>query len=77
MQVEIIKPDSTLFKGEAEIVTVPGAKGSFTILNNHAPIISTLEKGSIRVVHKGKEEFFEVEGGIIQNKDDRIVIVAE
>ena len=77
MQVEIIKPDSTLFKGEAEIVTVPGAKGSFTILKHHAPIISTLEKGSIRIVHNGQEEFFDVEGGIIQNKDDRIVIVAE
>ena len=47
MFLEIITPDKNIFEGEVKLVQVPGSKGTFEILKNHAPIISTLEKGKI------------------------------
>ncbi len=49
MQVEIITPETVLYKGEAEAVQLPGLDGSFQILNNHAPIISGLKEGSVKI----------------------------
>lgn len=49
MQVEIITPESILFLGEAEAVQLPGMEGLFQVLNNHAPIISGLKEGSVKI----------------------------
>lgn len=49
MQVEIITPESILFHGEAEAVQLPGLDGLFQVLNNHAPIISGLKEGSVKI----------------------------
>jgi len=49
MRVEIITPETVLFQGEAEYVFLPGSSGGLGILNNHAPLISSLKKGSVRV----------------------------
>lgn len=49
MQVEIITPETILFAGEAEAVQLPGLDGWFQILNNHAPIISGLKDGSVKI----------------------------
>jgi F-type H+-transporting ATPase subunit epsilon len=78
MQLEIIAPDHHVFSGEVILVQVPGSKGSFEILHNHAPIISTLEKGVIKVVvHWGETSLFEVTGGVIEVKNNKIIILAE
>ena len=50
MLLEIIAPDHQLYSGEVDLVQVPGSKGSFQILRNHAPIISTLDQGQIKIV---------------------------
>ena len=50
MKVKITKPDSTLFEGDAKLIQLPGTGGLFEILNNHAPIISALKKGTLRLV---------------------------
>ena len=50
MKIKITKPDSVLFEGEVKLAQLPGTGGLFEILNNHAPIISSLEKGNIRLV---------------------------
>ena len=47
LKLRIIAPDRLVFEGEVESVTLPGTVGSFTVLNHHAPIISSLEKGEI------------------------------
>ena len=47
MTVDIISPDSVIYSGEATLVSLPGSKGAFEILQNHAAIISSLEKGRI------------------------------
>jgi len=44
MELEIVTPDKTIFKGEADLVQLPGIDGSFEILSNHAPLISVLKK---------------------------------
>jgi len=78
MLLEIIAPDKKLYSGEVDLVQVPGSKGSFEILNNHAPIISTLEQGKIKIVDlKGGTTYFEVEGGVIEAKNNKIIVLAE
>lgn len=50
MKLEIVSPEATLFKGEVTSVAVPGLNGEFQMLNNHAPIVSALSKGAIKIV---------------------------
>ena len=78
MNIEIITPDKTLFEGTATLVQLPGIDGSFEILNNHAPLISVLGKGKIKIENKDKKtEFFEVNGGVIEVLKNKILILAE
>lgn len=78
MLLEIIAPDQELYSGEVDQIKVPGSKGSFEILVNHAPIISTLEAGQIRIVDtKGEVSFFEVDGGVIEAKNNKVIVLAE
>jgi F-type H+-transporting ATPase subunit epsilon len=76
--LEVLTPEKTLFKGEIISINVPGAKGAFTVLHNHAPIISTLEKGQIKIESKGnKDELIEITGGIIEVKKNKIIVLAD
>ncbi len=78
MLLEIIAPDHHLYSGEVDLVQVPGSKGSFQILRNHAPIISTLDQGQIRIVdQKGVTTLFDVDGGVIEAKQNKIIVLAE
>ncbi|MGM0649104.1 MAG: ATP synthase F1 subunit epsilon [Bacteroidota bacterium] len=78
MLLEIITPEKSLFKGEVKMVQVPGTKFPFQMLKNHAPIISTLEKGKVRVVkNNDKEEFFDVVSGVIECHDNNIKVLVE
>ena len=78
MKLEIIAPDQELFSGDVSLGQVPGSKGSFEILKNHAPIISTLDKGTIKIVDpQGNSTFFEVDGGVIEAKNNKIIVLAE
>jgi len=79
MNLEIITPDKLLFKGIIKLVQVPGSKGSFEILKDHATIISTLEKGRIKIIETDKTEplFFEINGGVIEVKKNEIIILAK
>ncbi len=78
MYLEIITPDKKVFEGEVEMVQLPGSKGLFTLLKNHAPIISTLEKGTIIVRDAiGKESHFKAGGGVVENLSNKIVVLVE
>ena len=78
MNLEIITPEKTLFKGEVESLNVPGSKGPFTILHNHAPIISTLDKGPVKYIPIGREEeLLSIEGGVVEVKKNNIIILAD
>ena len=66
MNLEILTPEEKVFEGSVELVKVPGTKGSFEILNMHAPIISTLEKGELKVkISKTHEKIFTISGGVV------------
>jgi F-type H+-transporting ATPase subunit epsilon len=78
MNVEIIDPDKTIFKGEANVVQLPGKDGSFEILNNHAPLISVLKKGKIKIVDQSNiPQFFDIKGGVIEVLRNKVLILAE
>lgn len=78
MKIKITKPDSILFEGEVKLAQLPGTGGLFEILNNHAPIISSLEKGNIRLVtNDGEEKFFEIRGGVIKSQQNDILILVQ
>jgi F-type H+-transporting ATPase subunit epsilon len=77
VKLEIITPEKRLFDGKVKLVKVPGASGSFEILNNHAPIISTLTKGTIKVITEtDQKELIEIESGIVEVKANNISILA-
>lgn len=78
MIVEILTPEKKIYTGEVKLIQVPGSKGSFEILDNHAPIISTLEKGNIKVIDMNDKVLnFEVGGGILENKANKVIILVE
>ena len=69
MILDILTPEKLLFKGEIKSVKLPGTNGEFEILNNHAPIISTLSKGDISVTNTNNEkEVFSINGGLLKCK---------
>jgi F-type H+-transporting ATPase subunit epsilon len=77
VKLEIITPEKRLFDGKVKLVKVPGASGSFEVLKNHAPIISTLTKGTIKVITEtDKQELIEIESGIVEVKANNISILA-
>lgn len=78
MTVEIITPDKNIFNGEAKYVSVPGIDGSLGILDNHAPLITTLVKGAILLRKEdGSEENIEVAGGVLEVLKNKVIILAE
>ena len=78
MLLEIITPEKKLFQGEVNSVQLPGTNGKFEVLNNHAPIISTLTKGHIRVIYDNvKTELIEINGGVIEMQNNKIIVLAE
>ena len=78
MNLEIITPEKQLFNGEVTSVKFPGTTGEFEILNNHAPIISTLSEGEIRVITANNNtEKFSINGGVIEMQNNKIIVLAE
>ena len=78
MRIEIITPDKKIYEGEIKSVRVPGKKGSFQILKDHAPIISTLEPGPVFITDaSGKQIDYEISGGVIEVKTNNIILLAE
>lgn len=78
MNVKIIKPDTTLYEGPATLIQLPGTGGLFEILENHAPIISSLAAGNIRLQAEGQEEkTFEIRAGVVKGQENDILILVQ
>ena len=77
MYLEIITPEKKIYSGEIRLVQVPGTKGMFEILKYHAPIISTLEKGKIKINDGSHDTYVKINGGVIEVKDNVVIILAE
>lgn len=91
MYLEIVSPEATLFSGEVTSVTVPGVNGEFEILENHAPIVSILKEGNVKVAgsvqlkedvaskftKSDKGVWLAINSGTIEMKDNKLIILAD
>ena len=77
IRCEIVSQDRTVFAGDVDIVVLPGAAGEMGILPKHAPVLTTLKYGIIKVRKGGKEEVFTVAGGIAEVQPDIITVLAD
>lgn len=78
MKVKITKPDATLYEGEAKLVQLPGTGGLFEVLNNHAPIISSLRQGTLRLIdNEGNEHRFDIRGGVVKGQQNDLMILVQ
>ena len=73
MYLEIITPEKLLFAGEIKLIKLPGISGSFEIMTNHAPIISILTPGKIKVRETNDiVSYFEIDGGLVEASNNKI-----
>ncbi len=91
MFLEIVTPEATLFSGEVESVSVPGVKGEFQMLKDHAPIISLLKPGYVKIYgeieleeevqdkfeKQNKGTWLAINSGTIELKDNKIIVLAD
>jgi len=77
LNIRILTPSQLLFEGQVESVTLPGSLGSFTVLENHAPIISSLEKGKIIVKNAADINEYAVNSGFVEVNSNQISVCIE
>ena len=78
MKLEILTPEKKLFNGEVRSVQVPGKSGRFEMLNNHMPIVSSLNKGDIKITDtNNKIQEIKINSGVIELKNNMLIILAE
>lgn len=77
IQLTIITPDQKIFEGEVEEATFPGATGSFQVLKNHAALVSALTRGAVSYTTKEGKKAHVIDGGVVEVKDNKVVLLAE
>ena len=77
IRCEIVSQDRTVFQGDVDIVILPGADGEMGILPHHAPVLTTLKYGVIKIRREGKEEIFAVAGGVAEVQPAIVTILAD
>lgn len=91
MILEIVTPEATLFKGDVESVAVPGVSGEFQMLKDHAPVVSILKEGYVKIFgdiqldeeveakfeKKDKGTWLAINSGTIEMKDNKIIVLAD
>ncbi|WP_100613520.1 F0F1 ATP synthase subunit epsilon [Confluentibacter citreus] len=92
MYLEIVSPEATLFSGEVTSVAVPGVNGNFEMLNNHAPIVSLLKEGFVKItgsieLHEAVKNKFtqgdknttllKINSGTVEMKDNKVIILVD
>jgi F-type H+-transporting ATPase subunit epsilon len=92
MFLEIVTPEASIFQGDVDVVSVPGVNGEFQMLQNHAPIVSLLQKGKVQIkgtftideeyqnkFTKGKDNstVLEINSGTVELNDNKIIILVD
>ena len=78
LNLEIISPDSQVFNDQVESVTIPGTAGSFQVLKNHAPLISTFEIGIIKVKKSGIDtSHYTTSGGTVEVNNNKVLVLSD
>ena len=77
LKLKIVSPEKIVFQGDVESVLVPGTLGSFEILNDHAPIISSLEIGKVEYITKEGKQVMNIQGGFVECKKNEVSLCVE
>jgi F-type H+-transporting ATPase subunit epsilon len=78
MKVEILTPENLIYEGEASLIQLPGLDGLFEILNNHAPMITVLSEGNVKLVETNNSPvFFIIKGGVVEVLANKVLVLAE
>ena len=77
LQLKIVSPEKVEYDGAVERILVPGTMGQFEILNDHAPIISTLQKGTVAYVNKEGKSSLEMQGGFVEVQKNQVSLCVE
>ena len=77
LQLEIVTPERLAYSDEVDAVFCPGIEGEFGVLPHHAPLLSMLGVGELRIRKGTDEEFFAIAGGFVQVRPDKVVVMAE
>jgi F-type H+-transporting ATPase subunit epsilon len=77
LQLEIVTPERLAFSDQVDAVFCPGVEGELGVLPHHAPLLSMLGLGELRIRKGAQEEFFAIAGGFVQVRPDKVVIMAE
>ena len=91
MVLEIVTPEATLFKGDVESIAVPGVNGEFQMLKDHAPVVSLLKEGYVKIFgdieideevkakfeKKDKGTWLAINSGTIEMKENKVIVLAD
>lgn len=77
LNLEIVTPDKPIFNEVVESITVPGTMGSFQILINHAPLISTFDVGVVTVNSGSEPAYFSTSGGTVEVNNNKVLVLAD
>ena len=77
IRLEIVTPERLAYEDDVDSVNVPGIEGELGILPHHAPLLSMLGFGELRIRKGGAEEIFAIVGGFVQVRPDKVVVMAE
>ena len=77
LQISVISPDRILFEGEAESIGLPGSKAPFSVLKDHAPLISYLDPGIVLIKTSETQKSFVIEGGFAEVRNNKITALVE
>jgi len=78
MLLEILSPEAKLYQGEVRSIVVPGEDGSLGILNNHAPLVASLQAGQVKVVdEQDQEKTFSIRGGVVEVHKNKVILLAD
>jgi F-type H+-transporting ATPase subunit epsilon len=77
LKLKIVTPEKVVYDGNADNVTVPGTLGSFEILTDHAPIVSSLESGNVKYSLSGKSQEISILGGFVEVRRNEVDVCVE
>jgi len=77
LRLEIVTPEKLAYSDDVDSVVCPGVEGELGILPHHAPLLTTLGYGELRIRKDGREEYFAIAGGFLQVRPDKVVVMAE
>ncbi len=77
IRCEIVSQDRTVFEGDVDIIVLPGSDGEMGVLPHHAPLLTTLKYGVVKVRHSGKEQIFAVSGGVAEVQPSIVTVLAD